>query len=68
MPEWLIPKGDTLRLDVRGGADPLVLGATSVARASVIGLDSLEILEYLEKLEELEHLQKLEQQATFAGE
>ena len=76
MPEWLIPKGDTLRLDVRGGADPLVLGVadpfllatTSVARASVIGLDSLEILEYLEKLEELEHLQKLEQQATFAGE
>ena len=43
-----------------GVTDPFVLATTIVARASAIGLDSLEKLEYLEKLEELEHLQKLE--------
>ena len=54
-------------LSVRGRG-PFLLATTSVARASAIGLDSLEKLEYLEKLEELELLEKLEQQATFAGE
>ena len=62
---WLTPKRDTLRLDVRGHR-PFLLATTSVARASAVGLDSLEKLEDLEKLEELEHLQKLEQQATFS--
>ena len=63
MPEWLIPKGDTL-VDVRGqtleGRGSFCALHDKRGWASAVGLEGLEYLEALEKLEELERLEPLE--------
>ena len=47
------------KTDVRGVTDPFLLATTSVARASAVGIETLERLEGLEKLEALELLENL---------